>query len=250
MAVELSITEKLTKMWRLQQVDSQLDEIQILRGELPMEVADLEDEIAGLDTRIKKLKAGVKEAEAVVLNFNTTAKETDANVKRYIKQLDEVKNNREFEALQKEIEMGKLDIQLAERKAKESKSEVEKRKDILHVTEAKFSAKQTDLEAKKQELQGIIEKTEKEEALLRKQSEGARSGIEERLLKAYDRTRRTYRNGLAVVTVERTSCGGCFNNLPPQIRLEVGLHKKILACEHCGRILVDQSIVNPPLVEA
>ncbi len=245
MAVEISIADKLKLLWQLQQVDSQLDEIQILRGELPMEVSDLEDEIAGLDTRIKKMKAALKESEQEISKMQATSKETDANVKRYLKQLDEVKNNREYEALQKEIELAKLDIQLSDKKVREAKAQLDMKKESLGVAEARFEAKQKDLSAKKQELQGIIEKTEQEESKLRLQSDKARKGIEDRLLKAYDKTRRTYRNGLAVVTVERNSCGGCFNSVPPQIQLEVGAHKKILACEHCGRILVDSSIAYP-----
>lgn len=251
MAVEVSVAEKLRKLWNLQQVDSQLDEIQILKGELPMEVADLEDEIAGLDTRIKKLRATVKEAELEISKTQALAKEADANIKRYQKQLEEVKNNREYEALQKEIELAKLDIQLGEKRAREAKSQLDIKKDSLTIAEAKQEAKQKDLDAKKVELQGIIEKTEQEENRLRALSEQARNGIEERLLNAYDRTRRTYRNGLSVVSVERNSCGGCFNNVPPQVKLEIGMHKKIIACEHCGRVLVDQSIVHPEdVVEA
>jgi len=245
MTVEATITEKLLKLWTLQQVDSQLDEIGILKGELPMEVADLEDEIAGLDTRCKKLRAGVKEAEQEIAQIQTLAKEAESNIKRYQKQLDEVKNNREYEALQKEIELANLDIQLSEKKMRDSKVKLDAQKDNLAVAEAKQEAKQKDLDAKKVELQGIIEKTEAEENKLRNKSTKARDGIEDRLLKAYDKTRTTYRNGLAVVTVERNSCGGCFNHVPPQVQLEIGLHKKIIACEHCGRILVDQAIAYP-----
>lgn len=244
MAIEASVAEKLRMLWNLQQVDSQLDEIQILKGELPMEVSDLEDEIAGLETRIKKLKASVKESEQDIARMQTSAKDADSNIKKYQKQLDEVKNNREYEALQKEIELAKLDIQLAEKRIREAKAQLDTKKDTLSVSEAKFEAKEKDLEAKRVELQEIIEKTEQEENRLRAQSEKARSGIEERLLKAYDKTRRTYRNGLSVVTVERNSCGGCFNNVPPQVQLEIGQHKKIIACEHCGRILVDHSIAH------
>lgn len=249
MAVEISIAEKLQKLWSLQQIDSQLDEIQVLRGELPMEVADLEDDIAGLDTRIKNLKLKVKEAEQEVVKLQTASKEADANIKRYQKQMDEVKNNREYETLQREIDMAKLDIQLIDKRIKEAKLVVEQKKDSLTVSEAKMTAKQQDLEIKKKELDGIIQKTEQEEAKLRSYSEKAREGIEDRLMKAYDRTRRTYHNGLAVVTIERSACGGCFNNIPPQVQLEVGLHKKVIACEHCGRILVDQTISNPNVVE-
>jgi predicted nucleic acid-binding Zn-ribbon protein len=248
MAVEASVAEKLKVLWNLQQIDSQLDEIQILKGELPMEVSDLEDEIAGLDTRMKKLKATLKESEQEIAKMQTTAKEADANIKRYQKQLEEVRNDREYEALQKEIELAKLDIQISEKKVREAKAVLDSKKDGLAVAEAKMEAKQKELDAKKVELQGIIEKTEQEENRLRTQTEKARKGIEERLLNAYDKTRRTYRNGLSVVTVERNSCGGCFNNVPPQVQLEIGLHKKIIACEHCGRILVDQSIAHPESV--
>lgn len=245
MAVEASVAEKLKSLWNLQQIDSQLDEIQILKGELPMEVSDLEDEIAGLDTRLKKLKAILKESEQEIARMQVLAKEADANIKKYQKQLEEVRNDREYEALQKEIELAKLDIQLSEKKVREAKAGLESKKDSLTVAEARMDAKQKELEAKRVELQGIIEKTEEEEKQLRARSEKARHGIEERLLNAYDKTRRTYRNGLSVVTVERNSCGGCFNNVPPQVQLEIGLHKKIIACEHCGRILVDQSIAHP-----
>ena len=247
---ELSIAEKLQKLWNLQQVDSQLDEIKILKGELPMEVADLEDELAGLDTRIKRLKATVKEAEGEVSRLQAFGKDTESNLKKYQKQIEEVKNNREYEALQREIDNAKLDIELATKKTKEAKAVLDQKKESLTLAEAKFTARQQDLDTKKQELNGIIEKTNQEEAKLKAHSDQARVGIEDRLLKAYDKTRTTYRNGLAVVTVDRDACGGCFNRIPPQVQLEVCLHKKIIACEHCGRILVDQSIVNPPLVEA
>jgi uncharacterized protein len=247
---ELSISEKLHKMWKLQQIDSQLDEIKILKGELPMEVADLEDELAGLDTRIKRLKAAVKEADQEVVRIQTFSKDTDANLKRYQKQIEEVKNNREYEALQREIDNAKLDIELAGKKVKEAKAILDQKKDSLTIAEARYNTRLKDLETKKVELNGIIEKTDKEEAALKAQSDQARQGVEDRLLKAYDRTRSTYRNGLAVVTVDRDSCGGCFNRIPPQVKLEVCLHKKIIACEHCGRILVDNSIVNPSTVDA
>ena len=177
--------------------------------------------------------------------MQATSKEAENNIKKYQKQLDEVKNNREYEALQKEIELAQLDIQLSEKKVRDAKAKLDAQKDSLTIAEAKQEAKQKDLDAKKVELQGIIEKTEAEENRLRTKSMKGREGIEDRLLKAYDKTRRTYRNGLAVVTVERNSCGGCFNHVPPQIQLEIGVHKKIIACEHCGRILVDRSIAFP-----
>jgi predicted nucleic acid-binding Zn-ribbon protein len=245
--VELSVTEKLQKLWSLQQVDSQLDEIKTLRGELPMEVADLEDEVAGLETRIKRNKAAVKDAEADAAQIQSAIKDAEAQIARYKKQLDDVKNQREYEALTREVDNFKLDIDLYNKKLKEAKAALETKKDSLPIAEAKFNARNKDLEAKKQELAGIIEKTEKEEAKLRSISDKAREGVDLRLLKAYDRIRKTYRNGMAVVTVDRDACGGCFNRIPPQIQLEVGLHKKVIACEHCGRILVDGSIANPPV---
>ncbi|MBN8682113.1 MAG: hypothetical protein J0L99_05655 [Chitinophagales bacterium] len=250
MAVETSISDKLRLLWNLQQIDCQLDEIQILKGELPMEVSDLEDEIEGLDTRIKKLKAVIKESDQEVARLQNLGKEADANIKKYQKQMEAVKNNREYEALQKEIELARLDVQLSEKKVKDARMQIDGKKETLTITEARFDAKQKDLEAKKQELQGIIEKTEQEEQTLRSRSEAARNGIEERLLKAYDKIRRTYRNGLAVVGVSRNACGGCFNNVPPQVQLEMGLYKKIMACEHCGRILVDNTIALQQEVEA
>lgn len=250
MAVETSISDKLRLLWNLQQIDCQLDEIQILKGELPMEVSDLEDEIEGLDTRIKKLKAVIKESDQEVARLQNLGKEADANIKKYQKQMEAVKNNREYEALQKEIELARLDVQLSEKKVKDARMQIDGKKETLTITEARFEAKQKDLEAKKQELQGIIEKTEQEEQMLRSRSEAARNGIEERLLKAYDKIRRTYRNGLAVVGVSRNACGGCFNNVPPQVQLEMGLYKKIMACEHCGRILVDNTIALQQEVEA
>ncbi|MDX2136173.1 MAG: C4-type zinc ribbon domain-containing protein [Saprospiraceae bacterium] len=244
MSVEISITEKLKKLWELQQVDSQLDEIQIIKGELPIEVADLEDEVAGLETRIGKLQSNAKELEMDIAKQQNAGKEAEANIKKYQKQLDEVKNNREYEALTKEIELAKLDIQLAEKRANDLRGQLESRKEALTIAEAKFAAKQTELGNKKVELQGIIEKTEQEENKLREASNKARTGIEDRLLNAYDKIRRTYRNGLAVVSVERDACGGCFNRVPPQKQLEVGLHMRIIACEHCGRILVDHTIAH------
>jgi uncharacterized protein len=250
MAVEVSIADKLRLLWSLQQIDSQLDEIQILKGELPMEVADLEDEVTGLETRIKKLKAVQKESELEISKMQSAAKEADANIKKYQKQLEEVKNKREHDALEKEIELAKLDIQLSDKRVREAKMNLESKKESLQIAESRFEAKRAELESKKVELQGIIDKTEKEEQKLREQSQKSRVGIEARILNAYDKIRRTYRNGLAVVTVDRSSCGGCFNSVPPQIQLEVGLHKKIIACDHCGRILADHSIAHPELAEA
>ncbi len=249
-ATESTIAEKLTMLWDLQKIDSQLDEISILKGELPMEVADLEDEIEGLSTRITKLKGSLKESEMEMSRINGVAKDAASKITKYEKQIEEVKNNREYDALVKEIELAKLDIQLSEKRGREHKAQVDMKKEQVVVAEARFEARKKDLEAKRTELAAIIEKTEKEEEKLKKKSEKARKGIEERLLKSYDKIRRTYKNGIAVATIERDSCNGCYNKIPPQVQLEAGLHKKIVACEHCGRILADRQIAGAEMAMA
>ncbi len=243
--IEASVYEKLTKLWHLQQIDTQLDEIQALKGELPMEVADLEDEIAGLETRCRKIRGVIKEIEAEIAEKQAKIKEYEGLLKKYRKQIEEVKNSREYEALTKEIEMAEVEIQLAEKHIRQARGKVDAQKEMLANAEARTAARQKDLEVKKVELQAIIARTEAEENELRAKSAKAREGIEERLLLAYDKMRSTFRNGLAVATIERDACGGCFNAVPPQVQLEIGLHKKIIACEHCGRILVDRAIAYP-----
>ncbi len=243
-AKELSVGEKLKNLFDLQQIDSEIDEIAVLKGELPIEVSDLEDEIVGLDTRITKLKSTIKELEVEAARHKTNIKDAENNILRYDKQLENVKNNREFDALTKELEIQKLEIQLSEKKIKEAKVAIAAKDEILQTTEERHTSKKKDVDAKRVELAQIIEKTEKEEEKLRKKSEKERKKIEERLLKAYDKIRTSYRNGLAVVSVDRNSCGGCFNKIPPQLQLEIGLRKKVVACEHCGRILVDADIRN------
>jgi uncharacterized protein len=243
-AKDQSVAEKLKLMYELQLVDSELDQIQILKGELPIEVSDLEDEIEGLQTRSAKIGSQLKESEAEVAKHNTNIKDSEANIIRYTKQLDNVKNNREYEALTKEIESQNLEIQLSQKRIREHQVIVQQKQETLTATDLRLTQKRKDLDNKKVELAQIIEKTEKEEEKLNKRIEKARKKIEERLLRAYDKTRRSYRNGLAIVTIERDACGGCFNKTPPQVNLEVGLRKKIIACEHCGRILVDNDILN------
>jgi uncharacterized protein len=241
---ELSVAEKLKQLFELQMIDSELDQIGVLKGELPMEVADLEDEIAGLDTRLQRMKAQIKEAEQEVARHTANIKDANTHIERYTKQLDNVKNNREFEALQKEVENQKLEIQLSEKRIKEHKGIAAQKQEAFTTTEQRLTQKNKDVENKKVELAQIIEKTEKEEEKLLKRTEKARKKIEERLLAAYDKTRKSYRNGLAVVKVERDACGGCFNKVPAQIQIEIALRKKIVACEHCGRVLVDNDILN------
>jgi uncharacterized protein len=241
---DISIEEKLRQLYALQRIDTKIDEIEVLKGELPIEVSDLEDEITGLETRLKNLNDTVKDIEKEAQKFTAKISEGETLVKKYTKQLDDVKNNREFDALSKELEMQKLEIQLAEKKAREINEKVAAKNTVIKEAKEKLKAKKANLDVKKEELKSIIAKTEKEEKALRKSSSAAEALIDERLLKAYHRIRNNYRNGLALVAIERDACGGCFNQIPPQIQLEVSQRKKIIACEHCGRILVDSEIAG------
>ncbi|MCB0686381.1 MAG: hypothetical protein KDC53_07645 [Saprospiraceae bacterium] len=244
MAAEKTIPERLSELYKLQLIDSQLDEIQVLKGELPMEVKDLEDEIEGLQIRVRKLEDSKKELDDAIAQHRNKIKESETLIAKYGRQLDDVKNNREYEALTKEIELQRLDIQLSEKRIREVEGSIVAKEETLQAARDRMADKNKNLENKKVELDKIIAKTEKDGNKLLKQSESQRQVIEERLLKAYDRVRKSYRNGLAVVTVERDACGGCFNKIPPQLQLEISLQKKIIACEHCGRILVDSSVID------
>lgn len=243
-AKDLTVTEKLEQLFELQKIDSQLDQIQIMKGELPMEVRDLEDELAGLNTRIQKLAEGKADTEHEIARHRANIKESEMLIERYQQQLDVVKNNREYEALSKEIEMQKLEIQLSEKRIREANENLEAKDETLSAAQGRLDVKQKDLDNKKVELEKIIEKTEAEETKLQKAAEKQRKGIEERLLRSYDRIRSRYRNGLAVVTIERDACGGCYNKIPPQLQLEIRLRKNIAACEHCGRVIVDTEIAG------
>lgn len=239
---EKSIEDKLKALYALQQVDSKLDRITILKGELPMEVRDLEDDILGLNTRISKLEAGIKKLDSEILEYNHKIKDSEGLIERYSRQLDNVKNNREFSALTKEIDLQNLDIQISKKRIAETEEEKKKEKEALDHIKVKLEQRSKDVENKKIELGKIIEKTEKEESKLTKESGKARKLLSDRLLASYDKIRGTYRNGLAVVKIERGACGGCFNRIPPQQQIEIGVMKRIIACEHCGRVLVDDTI--------
>jgi len=239
---ELSVRDKLKNLYDLQKIDSKLSEIEILKGELPMEVSDLEDEVAGLETRISKLEEAIAEIDLEVSNHHANIAEAGALIERYNTQLDNVKNNREYDALTKEIELQKLEIQLSEKKIADTAGAKEAKGEQLQNAIEKKDSRVADLENKKEELEKIIAKTEKEEAKLLKETTKARKAIEERLLKSYDKIKGTYRNGLAVVTVNRGSCGGCFNKIPPQQIIEIAAMKNVIACEHCGRVLVGQEL--------
>ena len=228
---EIPIGVKLKQLFELQIIDSEVDQIKVLKGELPMVVSDLEDEISGLAVKVGKLQSSVTESEKEASAHKSNIKAAEDAIKKYEKQLDGVKNNREYDALTKEINLQRLEIQLSEKKMLTLDAIVEKQ-----------TTRQKDLEEKKTELDKIIEKTDKEETTLIAKSDKYRKKIEVRLLHAYDTIRKRYRNGLAVVMVKRSACGGCFNQIPPQVQLEIGLRKKIIACEHCGRVLVDDLI--------
>lgn len=236
----VGVEDKLTQLYQLQLIDSKIDEIQVLKGELPIEVSDLEDEIAGLETRTKRLEERIDESSQEIGAHEANIKESNTLIERYEKQLDEVKNNREFEALTKEIELQKLEIQLSEKKKGEAVLVKDAKVATLEEAVARLETKKNNLSIKKVELEKIIERTNAKEQSLRKKSEKAKSSIDELLLRSYKRIRARYRNGLAVVTIRRDSCGGCFNRIPPQLQIEIGLYKNIVACEHCGRVLVDE----------
>ncbi|MEM1358362.1 MAG: C4-type zinc ribbon domain-containing protein [Bacteroidota bacterium] len=241
-ATEKTVEERMRELYLLQQIDSKIDEIEILKGELPMEVSDLEDEIAGLTTRINRLEGQVKDLKLEISRHDANIKESEQLIMRYEDQMNNVKNNREYEALMKETEMQRLEIQLSDKKAGSSARELDTKQAALDMTLEKQAAKKELLAVKQEELKAIITKTEKDEKKLRRQSDKQRKEISERLLRGYDKIRRTYRNGLAVVTVERNACGGCFNAIPPQQQLEISQRKRVMICEHCNRILVDHNI--------
>jgi len=239
---EFSVEEKLTALYNLQKIDSEIDRIRTIRGELPLEVQDLEDDIAGLETRLQNLTDEVNAFEDAIVQRKNMITDALAAIKKYEAQQGKVRNNREFDSLNKEIEFQNLEIQLCEKKMNEFKANIEAKNELIEVAKGNLSDRKKDLEAKKAELAGIIEETEKDEEKLVKQSKDAEKVIEERLLSAYKRIRGSSRNGLAVVKVERNACGGCFNLIPPQRQLDISLRKKIIVCEHCGRVLVDPEI--------
>lgn len=241
---DITVAEKLVELYRLQYIDSQVDKIRIQRGELPLEVQDLEDEVEGLDTRLKKLQDELGEMEVQVSEKNNLIKDAKAQIKKYEGQQAKVRNNREYDSLTKEVEFQNLEIQLAEKRIKEAKAQIETKKAIVEESKTRHDERKKDLDVKRKELDAIVAETEKEEKDLAKKSDMASKHIEARLLSAYHRIRSNTRNGLGVVPVERGSCGGCFNSIPPQRQLDISSHKKVIVCEHCGRILVDDYVVE------
>lgn len=241
---EFSIQEKLTAVLTLQKIDSKIDEIKILKGELPMEVKDLEDEIEGLQTRIANIDAEIDSINKFVQQKKDGKKEAEELIKKYEGQQDNVKNNREFEAITKELEMQELEVKLCEKHIKDAVIELKDRNEAREATEEKVKVVEDELTTKRAELEKIIAETLIEEEELANRSEKAKEKVDPRILTAYERIRSNYHNGLGVVQIVRESCGGCFNVIPPQRQSEIRQHKKIIACEHCGRILVDSELFD------
>ena len=241
---EFSVEEKLTSLVTLQKIESKLDEIHILKGELPMEVADLEDEIQGLHARKNRIEEEINGVTDFISQRKEAIKESEALIKKYEKQSSNVKNNREFEAINKEMEMQQLEVKLAEKHIKDATEEISEKAVALEKAQKNIAAKEGVLATKKGELEKIIAANEKEEKHFNKQATEAKGHVDTRLLTSYEKIRKSYRNGLAVVPVERDACGGCFNAIPPQKQSEIRQRKKIMICENCGRILVDEDLSN------
>lgn len=239
---DFSVEEKLLAVLTLQKIDSKIDEIRTLKGELPMEVKDLEDEIEGLQTRLNNINGDIEGINTFVEQKTTARKEAQTLMKKYEKQQENVKNNREFEALNKEIENQELEVRLNEKHIKDAEFEIREKKVLVTQTTERLEDLANRLKEKQGELNKIVADTEKEEKALQKQSDGAKDKVDARLLGAYDRIRRSYNNGLAVVPILRDSCGGCFNVIPPQRQSEIRQRKKIIVCEHCGRVIVDTEL--------
>ena len=235
---EINVEDKLRALYALQLVDSKIDEIRNVRGELPLEVDDLEDEVAGLSTRLDKLKSDLETIDDQIKEKKNAIDGHKESIKKYLEQQKNVRNNREFNSLTKEVEFQELEIQLAEKHIKEMKASIEHRKEVIAQTKERLDGKQTHLKHKKAELSDIMAETEKEENFLSSKSEELRGQIEERLIAAYDRIRNSVRNGLAVVSIERGASAGSFFTIPPQTQMEIAARKKIITDEHSGRILV------------
>jgi predicted nucleic acid-binding Zn-ribbon protein len=237
--MESTVANKLGALMRLQTIDSQLDEIRRVRGDLPEEVRDLEDEIAGYEVRVKKFDEEIQALNDNIAARKQTIKDSENLIRKYEDQQTNVRNNREYDAITKEIELQRLEIQISEKKIKESHYQIEQKNNEIAGTKQKLEERLKDLASKNGELQVIVSESEEEERQLMTEREAAVKAIEDRLLSAYSRIRTNVRNGLAVVTVKRDACGGCFNTVPPQRQSDIASHKKIIVCEHCGRIFAD-----------
>ena len=241
---DLSVEEKLKTLYQLQTTLSSIDEKRAMRGELPLEVQDLEDEIAGLDTRIEKIQNEIKDYQSAITMKKGEISEAQSYVDRYQRQLDEVKNNREYDTLTKEIEFQTLEIQLCEKKIREALVRIDERNHDLEQAAALKEDRLVELADKKSELDEIMQETREEEDKLKSKAKEYETKIEDRLLTSFKRIRKNARNGLGIVYVQRDACGGCFNKIPPQRQLDIKMHKKIIVCEYCGRIMIDPELAG------
>ena len=241
---DLTVEEKLETLYKLQTTLSAIDEKRALRGELPLEVQDLEDEIAGLTTRVEKIKDEIEDFQQAVTQKKAEIAAAHISVKKYNEQLDDVQNNREYDTLKKEIEFQTLEIELCNKKIREAATKVEERKSDLKRAEEQIDDRKQALEEKKNELDEIIEETRAEEERLRDKAKDLEMKVEPRLLTSFKRIRKNARNGLGIVYVQRDACGGCFNKIPPQRQLDIKMHKKIIVCEYCGRIMIDPELAG------
>ncbi len=241
---DLTVEEKLKTLFQLQAALSAIDEKRALRGELPLEVQDLEDEIAGLTTRVEKIQNEIAEFQRAISQKKGEIVEAEASVARYKSQLDEVKNNREYDTLSKEIEFQTLEIELCNKKIREANARIQDKKNELQANEEVIAERQSDLDMKKSELEEIMTETRAEEDKLKEKVKDLESKIETRLLTSFKRIRKNARNGLGIVYVQRDACGGCFNKIPPQRQLDIKMHKKVIVCEYCGRILIDPELAG------
>ena len=242
--LELTEEEKLKTLYELQTTLSAIDEKRALRGELPLEVQDLEDEIVGLNTRMEKIENEINEFQYAVSQKKSEIEQAQASVERYQKQLDEVKNNREYDTLTKEIEFQNLEIELCKKKIKDAVIKIDERhRDLKHAQEL-LADRNVALKQKKGELDEIMQETREEEEALKAKASELEDKIDERLLASFKRIRKNARNGLGIVYVQRDACGGCFNKIPPQRQLDIKMHKKIIVCEYCGRILIDPELAG------
>ena len=248
--IELSVEEKLKTLYQLQTSLSEIDEKRALRGELPLEVQDLEDEIAGLTLRIDKIQQEIREFQTAVTQKRVEMDQAQKSIERYQKQLDEVKNNREYDTLTKEIEYQSLEIELCEKKIKEALIKIEEKTHALEEGRENIKERQEDLKHKRSELNEIVQETREEEEKLRERIAELETKIESRLLSSFKRIRKNARNGLGIVCVQRHACGGCFNKIPPQRQLDIKMHKKVIVCEYCGRIMIDPDLAGVKTVDA
>lgn len=241
---DLSVEEKLKTLYMLQTALSSIDDKRALRGELPLEVQDLEDEIEGLSIRIEKIQNEIEEFRHAVSRKKAEIEEAQASVERYKNQLNDVKNNREYDTLSKEIEFQTLEIELCNKKIKEALVRISEKENELHMSHEAIEDRNNDLDMKRNELDEIMEETRSEEERLKIKVKEYEAKIEPRLLTSFKRIRKSARNGLGIVYVQRDACGGCFNKIPPQRQLDIKMHKKVIVCEYCGRIMIDPELAG------